>query len=106
MASVAYGALWREENPWSLAPCALSSARTCRCSPEQQPGLEMPHDCLVPLPEPAPCRASRGYPGITHCKILCAEFLIQEEVIRESNNLSWHTEHSRILLLGKHQEQN
>lgn len=74
--------------------------------PQEQPELEMPRESPIPLPGSAAHGPSTGYPGITHGKILCAEFLIQEEVIREGNNLSWHTEHSRILLLGRHQEQN
>lgn len=73
---------------------------------QEQPKLAKPRDSLILLPGSAPRGASSGYPGITHGKILCAEFLIQEEVIREGNNLSWHTEHSRVLLLGRHQEQN
>lgn len=102
--------------PYGLALHAFTpgktEARGCRRIPttrleqQEQPKLEMPRDSPIPLPGSAPRGASSGYPGITHGKILCAEFLIQEEAIREGNNLSWHTEHSRILLLGRHQEQN
>lgn len=63
--------------------------------------MAKPRDSLILLPGSAPRGTSSGYPGITHGKILCAEFLIQEEVIREGNNLSWHTRAQQGLASGE-----